>query len=262
MSSPKVWLITGTSSGFGRCMTEYALSQGDIMVETLLKPEVLSDLVGLYSANKLFVLKVDVTKQEDIDEASTRTCEVFERLDVVFNNAGYGLFTEVEDTPVDKAHEMFETNFRGSTNVSRAAVKFFREVNEPSSTLEDFSDGLAKELLPSWNIKALTLTTNTFVLTTRTFTRSASSNRARSAQTVSTGDSYYRRSSICRRVVCDFCVAAQDSTFPFRVVEGVLTQLSGPAASSDAASTSCAPPPCTGTDFPCSSLPITENPTS
>ncbi|KAG0701141.1 hypothetical protein DFH29DRAFT_852855 [Suillus ampliporus] len=180
MSSPKVWFITGASSGFGRCMTEYALGQGDNVVATLRKPEVLSDLVARYPVDKLLVLKVDVKKQEEIDEAFTRTREVFGRLDVVFNNAGYGLFTEVEGTPVDAAREMFETNFWGSTNVSRAAVQFFREVNEPGKggillqvssitgfhafpgltyyaatkhALEGFSDGLAKELPPSWNIK-------------------------------------------------------------------------------------------------------------
>ncbi|KAG0697845.1 hypothetical protein DFH29DRAFT_856502 [Suillus ampliporus] len=180
MSSPKVWFITGTSSGFGKYMTEYALSQGDIVVATLRKPEVLSDLAARYPADKLLVLKVDVTKQQDIDSAFARTREVFGRLDVVYNNAGYGIFTEAEGTPVDKAREMFETNFWGSTNVSRAAVKFFREVNEPGKggillqvssvtgfaalpglsyytaskhALEGFSDGLAKELPPSWNIK-------------------------------------------------------------------------------------------------------------
>ncbi|KAG1731849.1 uncharacterized protein EDB91DRAFT_1252005 [Suillus paluster] len=180
MSSPKVWFITGTSSGFGRCMTEYALSQGDIVIATLRKPEALSDLATRYPADKLLVLKVDVTKQEDIDEAFARTREVFGRLDVVFNNAGYQLVTEVEGMPVNKAREMFETNFWGSTNVSRAAVKFFREMNEPGkggillqvssavglnplpglgyyaatkNALEGFSEGLAKELPPSWNIK-------------------------------------------------------------------------------------------------------------
>ncbi|KAG1730401.1 uncharacterized protein EDB91DRAFT_1059495 [Suillus paluster] len=173
MASPKVWFITGTSSGFGRCMTECALSQGDIVVATLRKPEALSDLATRYPAEKLLVLKVDVAKQEDIDE-------VFGRLDVVFNNAGYQLVTEVEGMPVNKAREMFETNFGGSTNVSRAAVKFFREVNEPGkggillqvssaagfnplpglgyyaatkNALKGFSEGLAKELSPSWNIK-------------------------------------------------------------------------------------------------------------
>ncbi|KAG2111976.1 uncharacterized protein F5147DRAFT_632713 [Suillus discolor] len=130
MSSPKVWFITGTSSGFGRLMTEYALDQGDIVVATLRKPQVLSDLAARYPVDKLLVLKVDVTKQEDIDEAFARTRSAFGRLDVVFNNAGYSIVTEIEGTPVDKARELFETNFWGATNVSRAAVKFFREVNE------------------------------------------------------------------------------------------------------------------------------------
>ncbi|KAG1786983.1 uncharacterized protein HD556DRAFT_1411543 [Suillus plorans] len=173
MTSPKVWFITGSSSGFGRSMTEYALSQGDIVVATLRKPQVLTDLEARYSSDKLLVLKVDVTKQEDIDEAFARTRSAFGRLDVVFNNAGYGIISEIEGTPDDKARELFETNFWGATNVTRAAVKFFREVNEvgkggiilqvssvagfhalPGLTLEGFSDGLAKELPASWNINA------------------------------------------------------------------------------------------------------------
>ncbi|KAG2053315.1 NAD(P)-binding protein [Suillus hirtellus] len=160
-------------------MTEYALSQGDIVVATLRKPQVLSDLQARYSSDKLLVLKVDVTKQEDIDEAFARTRSAFGRLDVVFNNAGYGLIAEIEGTPDDIARGIFETNFWGATNVSRAAVKFLREVNEPGKggiilqvssvagfnalpgmsyytaskhALEGFSDGLAKELPASWNI--------------------------------------------------------------------------------------------------------------
>ncbi|KAG2149064.1 uncharacterized protein EDB93DRAFT_1143443 [Suillus bovinus] len=106
-------------------MTEHALSQGDIVVATLRKPEVLSDLAARYSADRLLLLKVDVLKQEDIDEAFERTRSAFGRLDVVFVDAGYGVLMEVEGTPDDKAREVFETNFWGATNVGRAAV------NEP-----------------------------------------------------------------------------------------------------------------------------------
>ncbi|KAG2074954.1 NAD(P)-binding protein [Suillus decipiens] len=122
MSSPKVWFITGASSGFGRSMTEYALNQGDIVVATLCEPQVLSDLAAQYPASMLLVLQVDVTKQEDIDEAFACTRLTFEWLDVVFNNAGYALITEIEGTPVDKAREIFETNFWGATNVNCAAT--------------------------------------------------------------------------------------------------------------------------------------------
>jgi NADP-dependent 3-hydroxy acid dehydrogenase YdfG len=54
-------------------MTEHTLNQGDIVVAILRKPQVLSDLAARYPADKLLVLKVDVMKQEDIDEAFART---------------------------------------------------------------------------------------------------------------------------------------------------------------------------------------------
>jgi NAD(P)-dependent dehydrogenase (short-subunit alcohol dehydrogenase family) len=91
-------------------MTEYALNQGDIVVATLRRPQVLSDLAARYPADKLLV---DVTKQEDIDEAFARTRSAFGRLNVVFSDAGYGLVTEIEGTLADKARELFETNFFG-----------------------------------------------------------------------------------------------------------------------------------------------------
>ncbi|KAG8213364.1 hypothetical protein J3R82DRAFT_11855 [Butyriboletus roseoflavus] len=155
-------------------MTELVLSKGDIVVATLRKPEMLHELSASYSKDKLLILKVDVTNQADIDHAFARTKEVFGRLDVVFNNAGYGVFGEAEMTPIDIARAMFEVNFWGAVNVSRAAIKFFREVNEPGRggvLLQNSSiagidsmagvtfysatkhEGLAKEILPQWNIK-------------------------------------------------------------------------------------------------------------
>ncbi|KIJ61446.1 hypothetical protein HYDPIDRAFT_31315 [Hydnomerulius pinastri MD-312] len=131
MSTSKVWLITGASSGFGRSMTEHVLLQGDKVVATLRTPEMLDDLAARYPKNKLLVLKVDVSKGEEIDHAFAKTKEAFGRLDVVFNNAGYGVFGEVESTPAEDAQAMFDVNFWGASHVSRAAVQFFREVNEP-----------------------------------------------------------------------------------------------------------------------------------
>ncbi|KIJ61448.1 hypothetical protein HYDPIDRAFT_159481 [Hydnomerulius pinastri MD-312] len=180
MSTSKVWLITGASSGFGRSMTEHVLLQGDKVVATLRKPEMLDDLAARYPKNKLLVLKVDVSKGEEIDHAFAKTKEVFGRLDVVFNNAGYGVFGEVESTPAEDARAMFDVNFWGASHVSRAAVQFFREVNESGRggvllqnsslagfvtppgisyysaskhALNGFSEGLAHELDPTWNIK-------------------------------------------------------------------------------------------------------------
>ncbi|KAF9236700.1 hypothetical protein BU15DRAFT_76660 [Melanogaster broomeanus] len=190
MDTTKVWFITGASSGFGKSMTELVLSKGDIVVATLRKPEMLEELTARYPKDRLLVLKVDVTKQADIDHAFSQTKEAFGRLDVVFNNAGQGVFGAVEATPVEEARALFDVNFWGAVNVSRAAVEFFREVNEPGkggvllqnssifgvvcpalapfysaskSALDGFSAALAKEVLPAWNIRICTLQPGTFL---------------------------------------------------------------------------------------------------
>ncbi|KIJ39287.1 hypothetical protein M422DRAFT_257893, partial [Sphaerobolus stellatus SS14] len=66
MSQPKVWLVTGASSGLGRAVTEHALSKGDIVVATLRKPEALADLSKKYDSSKLLVLKLDVKNAAEI----------------------------------------------------------------------------------------------------------------------------------------------------------------------------------------------------
>ncbi|KZT71191.1 NAD(P)-binding protein [Daedalea quercina L-15889] len=179
MSSPKVWLITGSSSGFGRSVTELVLERGDIAVATLRTPEVLADLTAKYSSEKLLVLKLDVTQPEEITAAFDAAVAKFGRIDVVFNNAGYGVLGEVEGTPEEHVRALFDVNFFGATNVSKAAVRVFRDVNKPQGgrllqmssvsvysgpavlsyynaskcALEGMSEGLAAELDPEWNIK-------------------------------------------------------------------------------------------------------------
>lgn len=123
--------VTGASSGFGKALTEVVLRKGDIVVATLRNPSVLAPLTKHYPPSQLLLLTLDVTRPSDITAAFTRTQEVFGRLDVVFNNAGYGLFGEVECTSDADARTQLEVNFWGAVGVSRAAVTFFREVNPP-----------------------------------------------------------------------------------------------------------------------------------
>ncbi|EMD37817.1 hypothetical protein CERSUDRAFT_154724 [Gelatoporia subvermispora B] len=178
----KIWLITGASTGFGRALTELLLTNGDVVVATLRKPEMLADLSAKYSGDRLLVLKLDVTKEDEISAAFAKTKEQFGRLDVVFNNAGYVVVSEVEAAAgrEEAIRDMFEVNFWGAVHVTQAAIKFFREVNKPgvggrllqvssvtgldglpsvgfySATkfaLEGLSEALAKEIDPSWNIK-------------------------------------------------------------------------------------------------------------
>lgn len=124
-----IMTVTGASSGFGKALTEVVLQEGDIVVATLRNPSVLAHLTKDYPPSQLLLLTLDVTRPADIAAAFSRTEEIFGRLDVVFNNAGHGMFGEVEGTSDTDARALFDVNFWGVVGVSREAVRFFREVN-------------------------------------------------------------------------------------------------------------------------------------
>ena len=124
-------VVTGSSSGFGLEVAKYVLQRGDIVVATLRKPEMISALTEKYGADRLLPLKLDVTQPEDILSAFTKAKETFGHIDVVFNNAGVPIVGEIEATSIASAREHFEINFWGAVNVTREAVRFFREENEP-----------------------------------------------------------------------------------------------------------------------------------
>ncbi|KAN0091001.1 hypothetical protein V8E55_004567 [Tylopilus felleus] len=177
-STAKVWFVTGASAGLGCAVTEHALQQGDSVVATLRKPEVLSDLLAKYPS-QLLVLSLDVKYPEQIHAAFENALERFGRVDVVLNNAGICVISEAEGMSDERGRELFEVLFWGATNVTKEAVKIFRERNNPpggrllqvssrtalrvvpgvahyaaaKAALECLSEGLAAELDPSWNIK-------------------------------------------------------------------------------------------------------------
>ena len=98
---------------------------------TLRKPDTLDDLRALYPQEQLVILKLDVTNPQEIKDAFQSAVDAFGRVDVVFNNAGINLVAEAEGTADEVARSVFETNFWGTANVSREAVRIFREVNKP-----------------------------------------------------------------------------------------------------------------------------------
>lgn len=111
-------------------MTEHALKHGDKVVATLrdVSSPVLDDLKAAYPA-ALRVVPLDVTQPAQIAAAFAHARDAFGGVDVVFNNAGRGAFGEVEGADEAAARAVFDTNFWGASNVSREAVRFFREHN-------------------------------------------------------------------------------------------------------------------------------------
>jgi NAD(P)-dependent dehydrogenase (short-subunit alcohol dehydrogenase family) len=126
MASTRVWFITGTSSGFGRCLVEEVLKKGERVVATLRKPEVLKDLAKQYPKD-LLVVKLDVTKKAQIDAAVKKALAAFKRIDVLVNNAGYGLTGSIEDVQDSAVKRIFDTNVFGLMAVTRAVLPSMRK---------------------------------------------------------------------------------------------------------------------------------------
>ncbi|MEU9856596.1 SDR family NAD(P)-dependent oxidoreductase [Streptomyces sp. NPDC047974] len=122
----KVWFVTGSSRGFGRRFVEAALDRGDRVAATARDAGNLSDLSGRYG-DAVLALTLDVTDKDAVFAAVGRAREHFGRLDVVVNNAGYGLFGAVEELTERALRDQLETNLFGALWVTQAALPHLRE---------------------------------------------------------------------------------------------------------------------------------------
>lgn len=122
----KTWMITGASSGFGRRMTEKLLARGDRVAATVRKPEALDDLKALHGES-LRIATLDVTNDEAVRQVVGAAFDAMGRIDVVVNNAGYGLFGAAEEVSDEQIRHQIDTNLIGSIQVIRAALSHMRE---------------------------------------------------------------------------------------------------------------------------------------
>lgn len=122
----KVWFLTGTSKGFGRVWAEAALERGDRVVATARDISTLDGLVDRYG-DLVLPLTLDVTDKAAVDAAVAAAHAHFGRLDVIVNNAGYGLFAMIEEATEEQVRAQLETNLFGALWVTQAALPFLRE---------------------------------------------------------------------------------------------------------------------------------------
>ncbi|MGW8764309.1 SDR family oxidoreductase [Streptomyces sp. NPDC055815] len=121
----KIWFVTGSSRGFGRHFVEAALSRGDKVAATARSTESLSDLVAAHG-DQVLPLALDVTDKAAVAATVKQAHEHFGGLDVVVNNAGYGLFGAVEELSEQEVRAQFETNFFGALWVTQAVLPYLR----------------------------------------------------------------------------------------------------------------------------------------
>ncbi|MFI9509856.1 SDR family NAD(P)-dependent oxidoreductase [Nocardia sp. NPDC052566] len=163
----RTWFITGANRGLGRAFTEAALAQGDRVVATARNPRSMADLDG----DRLTVLPLDVRDRDRVIATVNQAFEVAGSIDVIVNNAGYGLVGALEELTEAQIRDQMDTNFYGALWVSQAAVPHLRKqgsghivqistvgavgslplfsmYNASKWALEGFSASLADELRP------------------------------------------------------------------------------------------------------------------
>ncbi len=122
---PKTWFITGTSSGFGRALTEELLESGDRVAATVRNPASMDRLKERYGA-RLWLATLDVTDADSIRQVVSAAFDQLGHIDVVVNNAGYGLAGAAEELTDRQIQHQIDTNLLGSIQVVRAALPFLR----------------------------------------------------------------------------------------------------------------------------------------
>jgi NAD(P)-dependent dehydrogenase (short-subunit alcohol dehydrogenase family) len=121
----KTWFITGTSSGLGRLLAEQLLQRGDRVVATLRREGALDDLQQQHGA-RLRAMTLDVTNTHAVRTCIADAFDAMGRIDVVVNNAGYGLFGAAEEVTDEQIDRQIATNLTGSIQIIRAALPLLR----------------------------------------------------------------------------------------------------------------------------------------
>ena len=171
----KVWLITGCSKGFGRILVEQLLDRTDDSIVATARNLSSIEHFSKTHPDRVLSTQLDVTKEEDIKKTVDAAMKSFHRIDVLVNNAGYGLAGALEECSMDEIRKIFETNVFGPMAMTKAVLPYMRHqksgyilnissiagligaaglslYNSTKFAVEGLSEGLAQELA-DFNIK-------------------------------------------------------------------------------------------------------------
>jgi NAD(P)-dependent dehydrogenase (short-subunit alcohol dehydrogenase family) len=120
--APKVWFITGISRGFGRSLADALIARGDIVVGTTRTGT--AEIAR--GKGRLDILALEVTDAQAVRKTIAAAFQLHGRIDVIVNNAGYGLLSSVEEATDEEIEHVFAVNFHGTRRVIQAALPRLR----------------------------------------------------------------------------------------------------------------------------------------
>ena len=161
MESKQVVLITGSSTGFGRLISETLARHGHTVFATMRDPagRNATNVAGIRELAKkeslpLHVLELDVTDDVSVEQAVRTAVEQAGRIDVAINNAGYGLSGLMEATTTEQAQQIMNTNFFGCVRVNRAVLPYMRR--QRSGLLLHIGSGAGRLVIPGFGFYCAT----------------------------------------------------------------------------------------------------------
>lgn len=166
----RTWFITGISSGIGKALAQAVIERGDFVIGTF-RQQAQADLFNDQYKDRAFALTLDITSARQTEQAFALVNEKFGTVDVLVNNAGYGLAGAIEETSAEETRDIFEANFFGALRLTQMFLPLFRRqksghiiqvsshggfkafagfgiYNASKFALEGFSEALAQELAP------------------------------------------------------------------------------------------------------------------
>jgi NAD(P)-dependent dehydrogenase (short-subunit alcohol dehydrogenase family) len=173
---PRVFFVTGSSAGLGQALVKEVLDNGDYVIATARKPEVL--VFEKATSTNFIAVQLDLLDSKGVLTAYLTGVAKFGRIDVVVNNGGYGLSGPFEDLTDEDIKRQMDVNFTGALVSTRTAIKVMREQNPPGGiiqqitsiggrigmpwmcmysaskfALEGFTEAVAQEMHPKWGIR-------------------------------------------------------------------------------------------------------------
>ena len=149
MKTQKVWFITGASRGFGLEIARAALRAGDRVVATVrTQPAQLA--TKEHNHPDLYVVQMDVTQEDQVQDAVKQSIARFGRIDVLVNNAGFGMVTAIEEATDAEVRKQYDTNVFGLLNVTRAVLPYLRQ--QKSGRVINISSLFGYDAIPGWGL--------------------------------------------------------------------------------------------------------------